>query len=142
MITFSKKSWHYWLVNKFTNYAYRYPNGSNICAYFWKFVAAVIVATLVSTAYASAGTFILLFTLSGPVIWISHLFGFTLLNVNVEKFSFNVDLTVIAIILVIFSIIKIRKIIKNRITQDVQPSLVGEAYKSFKDKFCALVEFE
>ena len=80
MMTFSTKSWHYWLATK----TGESPAPRTLCAYFWAIQETIIVSLAILFAVSFVAWFI-----SAPIIWL-----FTgLVNGKLAVFSLLVSIT-------------------------------------------------
>ena len=152
------KSWHYWLNNKLSMSVVedlRYGNTVSWCTYFWSTVGAFLKAswfsllTVVGVAIVlfltwlvfNAVAFLITGALGVPVSWVHYPAGmsFTLISSAISLF---VSLGVVSEgnMKVVPSYLKFEVGIEPK--NGKQPSFFYTAYKSWKDKFCPLVELE
>lgn len=133
-VKLKQNSWHFWLANFGEKRESAY--GSDICSYmrsvmigtFWFLFVATIGLAVASWVLASFG----------------NLIGWLLFDYQLEKYAvgffifFGTAFSAIAAFLVI---VFGKETIENKL-QQAKPGFVRLAYRSWKDKFCAKVEFE
>jgi len=153
-LKFSRESWHYGLVNKFTPF---YPGDIyNLCSYFWVVVLGLVILTLISSfvSYMLVGASWDVAWLLGyvqyvdpkspewkllatwPAFWASAGGVFNVFGI--------VALILVGIFLAAAGIDKYQdyKMTKRKIVkEESQPGFLKASYRAFKDKVCFKINF-
>ena len=130
-LKFNRDSWHFKLVN--TLFGYSVYEISNICSYTRAVLFSLFLVTLVAILIAFG------------VFLIGDFLGY--LIASILNFTFiEPEGTAIAVMMILFisSIVGIAFLIgkfSSRTLEKVSDSFIGEAYKSFKGKYCAKIKF-
>lgn len=137
MMTFNLKhdSWHFWLANFGERRVYA-SHGTDICSY----VRSVLIGTFWFLFVATIGVGLAVVALASFINGIGWLlFGYELEEYARGFFIFFGSLIGMAVLLLgsVFT----KETIENKL-QEAKPGFVRLAYRSWKDKFCAKVEFE
>jgi hypothetical protein len=131
-LQFNRNSWHYKLVNKVFGFNADYDR-ADICSYTRKVLLAmfmiVVFAVAVLLVTYLAGNFI------GYIV--ASIINFTIINPDPEP-------VIVGTLLIIGTCFWLAPIIANkthRVSDKISDSFICEAYKSFKGKYCAKIEF-
>lgn len=141
----SKDSWHYEMYDFM--YGRMYEKVS-LCVYFWKVMASVAVLSIVAVVACILSYFalnLLAFLITGVlgffVSWVNvQVAMFTLLVLGVTSFCMGAGATISGDMKVFPKWIS--KYFPKRSMKAKTPSLVSQAYKAHKEKFCPYVEVE
>ena len=124
-----RKSWHYWLANFAEERVWLH---ADICSY----IRSVLVGTFWFSVMAFTASVVAGFVLYAFGNLFSWLFlGYQLSDVTTIVFS-----TIFGLLLVFVFLISGEKI--HYKLRDSEPGFARLAYRSWKDKFCAKVEFK
>jgi phosphate/sulfate permease len=131
-LTFNRDSWHYKLVNKVFGFNADYDH-ADICSYTKKVLLAMFIIVVLAAAVLFgiylAGNFI------GYIV--ASIINFTFIDPNPES-------VIVGTLLIIGASCWLAHIISNKtssVSHKISDSFIGEAYKSFKGKYCAKIEF-
>lgn len=132
----NKNSWHYKMVHRHDRFFDEYD--LDICSYMRKVIYGVfmyILATLIVTFAATAGSILIIETILSIAFGIYY--GMDLFS---EIGAAGILLLFVGVIAyMVFSTIKM---LTNRVDTAIKhDGFVKNAYKSYKEKFCARVEF-
>ena len=131
-LKFNRDSWHYKLVNKVLEFNAVYDH-ADICSYTRKVLLAMLVLVLYSVAV------LLTIYLAG------NFFGYIVASIiNFTFIDPNPEAVIVGMFLFMGAVCWLARIIANqtpRVSDKISDIFIGEAYKSFKGKYCAKIEF-
>lgn len=139
MITFSYKSWHYWLATNFAHYRPNDTGQMNICSYMRSVIGGLMAFVFVSV-FCTGVAFALV---SGLYHFLGYIFGYIHRSATIYE---GVGMVLLLIGLVVVSAFYIRdtydKWQQNRRPAAKSPGFIKTAYRSWKEKTCTLIEFK
>ena len=124
-----KNSWHYRLANFGSD---RVCLHSDICTY----IRSVMIGAFWFAAVLAVGLFFAGCTLFA----IGNLFSWLFLGYELAQVTISIGMIYFSVTLM-FAYLYGREVVQYKI-RDGEPGFVRLAYRSWKDKFCAKVEFE
>ncbi len=136
-VTFSKKSWHYWLATNIGDFKTYSQN--DMCSYVNNVIKGLLIVLLASTIVlgCSATVISFLYHIIGKMLGLIHR--------SMEVYEGMGMMFVILALVVVVAMFG-RDWLANRrekqYASQTPPGFIKTAYRSFKDKVCFLVEFK
>jgi hypothetical protein len=131
-LKFNRDSWHYKLVNIVFGFNANYDR-ADICSYTRKVLLAMFVVTLIAV--------IILFGIYLAGNFIGYIIASIINSTIIDP---DPEFVIVGTLLIIGTCFWLAPIIANkthRVSYKISDSFIGEAYKSFKGKYCAKIEF-
>jgi hypothetical protein len=131
-LKFNRDSWHYKLVNIVFGFNANYDR-ADICSYTRKVLLAMFVVTLIAVIILFAN------------YYLGNLIGYIIASIiNLTIIDPDIGHIIVGAIFFNGACCWLAPIIANktpRVCYKISDSFIGEAYKSFKGKYCAKIEF-
>lgn len=131
---FSKDSWHYKIVDTWDSRLTRWTDNVDLCEY----VRALIFA-MILYGFICAMALTLVFA---NLYMIANTFSFLFLGYVLDPFTVIVGITEIVMGSLVGFILWNEKRKLHEIENPSKPGFIGLAYRGWKEKFCARIEFK